>query len=754
MSTKTTFKRIALATVAAMGFGLLSAAPSSAAVLAASAQTITVKVGGTTTTTGMLTTATATADNVTIEVAATGLLTAAIRLTSPSGAKVYAGSSFSDSAATVAGTVAVSSAVATFTLDADAFNSAGLWTVAALADSTGSTTPTTASTIDTAIAASSGSNSQSATVAVYGSAATYVGGAGRTVTTASNISQDVTGTITYFIVSDASSASYTVNASGMTILSAFGSNAGWTSSSALTAAGSGDVVTNNNGSSAAGGVTWTPGTAGKSFLQIKTTAAEAGTGTLTVTPLNSSGTPGLARTASATWAAAPVASAQYSTIYLNAGTTQADSTNDDTVAGVNCARTVGTQCANIAVQIKDQLDRALDLKGVSVTITGPGTLGLDGDNTTAAALTYTTSSTGRALSVTSLAGSFAAISVWPDGSAGTATITVSSGTTVLGSKKVTFFGAAAKISVVSQTYKVARASVAGGKLGDERTNTTDSTGYVAAVKLLVEDADGTDVAATVTCLPADLTVIASCTFGADDNATYGLGTGYYNVAVTSAVNGVSGKSTTVVFRTLVGTTFVVSEPVTFTLGGSITSTKATLDKASYSPGEAMVLTVAAFDSDGNKAYDGQAMAYSLSANKPVGGSLPAASLALRDGMRATSATAPTLFAPAVGGPFTITVTGNDTGLTKVTATADVAVDSSAIDAAADAAAEATDAANAATDAANAAAEAADAATAAAQDAADAVAALSTSVTAMVDSLRKQITSLTNLVIKIQRKVRA
>jgi trimeric autotransporter adhesin len=75
-------------------------------------------------------------------------------------------------------------------------------------------------------------------------------------------------------------------------------------------------------------------------------------------------------------------------------------------------------------------------------------------------------------------------------------------------------------------------------------------------------------------------------------------------------------------------------------------------------------------------------------------------------------------------------------------------------AAADAAAEATDAANAATDAANAAAEAADAATAAAQDAADAVAALSTSVTAMVDSLRKQITSLTNLVIKIQRKVRA
>ena len=75
-------------------------------------------------------------------------------------------------------------------------------------------------------------------------------------------------------------------------------------------------------------------------------------------------------------------------------------------------------------------------------------------------------------------------------------------------------------------------------------------------------------------------------------------------------------------------------------------------------------------------------------------------------------------------------------------------------AATDAAAEATDAANAATDAANAAAEAADAATAAAQDAADAVAALSTQVTEMVSALKKQITALTNLVIKIQKKVKA
>jgi hypothetical protein len=90
---------------------------------------------------------------------------------------------------------------------------------------------------------------------------------------------------------------------------------------------------------------------------------------------------------------------------------------------------------------------------------------------------------------------------------------------------------------------------------------------------------------------------------------------------------------------------------------------------------------------------------------------------------------------------------------EVSATADTTAADNA-QAATDAAAEATDAANAATDAANAAAEAADAATAAAQDAADAVAALSTQVSEMVNALKKQITALTNLVIKIQKKVKA
>ena len=104
---------------------------------------------------------------------------------------------------------------------------------------------------------------------------------------------------------------------------------------------------------------------------------------------------------------------------------------------------------------------------------------------------------------------------------------------------------------------------------------------------------------------------------------------------------------------------------------------------------------------------------------------------------------------------TVVTTGAPAGVSKVTVvTAGNTVVADSAQTAADAAAEATDAANAATDAANAAAEAADAATAAAQDAADAVAALSAQVSSMMSSLKAQLTALTNLVIKIQKKVKA
>jgi hypothetical protein len=114
----------------------------------------------------------------------------------------------------------------------------------------------------------------------------------------------------------------------------------------------------------------------------------------------------------------------------------------------------------------------------------------------------------------------------------------------------------------------------------------------------------------------------------------------------------------------------------------------------------------------------------------------------------TAATVGTTTTAQTGVGDTLSPAGNQT------VTVNFAAGVNSADTAADAAAEATDAANAATDAANAAAEAADAATAAAQDAADAVAALSAQVASLISGLKSQLTALTNLVIKIQKKVKA
>ena len=122
----------------------------------------------------------------------------------------------------------------------------------------------------------------------------------------------------------------------------------------------------------------------------------------------------------------------------------------------------------------------------------------------------------------------------------------------------------------------------------------------------------------------------------------------------------------------------------------------------------------------------------------------------------STTTATDIFTASAAGTSTTAEKGVGASLSAAgNNSAKVTVDAAdAANTAADAAAEATDAANAATDAANAAAEAADAATAAAQDAADAVAALSAQVASLISGLKAQLTALTNLVIKIQKKVKA
>ncbi len=392
-----------------------------------------------------------------------------------------------------------------------------------------------------------------------------------------------------------------------------------------------------------------------SALTLNLTSAVAGVQTITVA--TSDATTGVRTTlytASVTWGAAPAASATYSLVTLLAGATNTAATGaaaDTTSTSVSKA--LATQAFTIPVIVKDQNNVALTGQGLSVSITGPGTLGLldNANNATAKG--------GRALSITTMAGSNASVAVWADGTAGTATITISSGTTVLAVKTVTFYGSVTKLTA-TQNLTTAVASAAGAKLGYD--GTANSTTNVPAVIISATDKDGFAVpglAASITGVSSDTTVIGNGTVTEDATGTLALsGAGVYNAAVTSAVNGTSGKSATMTYRIIDpagdGTTYITSNPVTFKLGKAVVAKATwTFDKASYTAGAPMVLTLTATDSAGNPVADGLYTGLWTAApvTSAVISSAPTADPVFTGGVKTYKT-----YAPSVGGPVTVTST--------------------------------------------------------------------------------------------------
>jgi len=383
----------------------------------------------------------------------------------------------------------------------------------------------------------------------------------------------------------------------------------------------------------------------------------------------------------------------------------------------------------------------------SLTVTTTGPAAVSDSNAARATTPYITAKYTSAGATTG-----SPIYVWATGTAGKATVTVSTASGLLiATKTIYFYGAVTKLA--NDTADLAPSTIVrkGGK-------TLSGAWLIAAT-----DAAGMPVTGlTLSCVPADVTVIASCSY-ADQ------GDGTYLISLTSAVGSVSGKSTTITSRVVdpavtTSTAYLSAPAVTVTTGSTVDTVKIATDKASYTAGEQMIVTVTATDSSGNPVYDGAAVP-TLNSNKSVQGLTNVATTFLGGkadsiSRNADGSVAATyrVFAPAAGGTFTIYADYLDsTGL--VTKHAEVSAEvtdsaSSAAQSAVDAANEATDAANAATDAANAAAEAADAATAAAQDAQAAVAALASQVADLISGIKAQITALTNLVVKIQKKVKA
>ena len=396
-------------------------------------------------------------------------------------------------------------------------------------------------------------------------------------------------------------------------------------------------------------------------------------------------------TIAAAASASKVANAAFSTAVLSAGTTHSGSTVDSNVSLI--ATTSSTTGAVVNVVLRNASNEANAQESITATISA-GTIG---DGTTQ----------GRSVVLAASAGTNL-LQIKADGTAGLATITISTPSVTFGSKTLTFYSATPSTGVATQRLSTLAAS----------TNASAITGVFKDANGLVVGGD-----TTVYAFSDALTVVSetasACTFDAANqrhNCTLtGVGVGTANITL-----GTASKS-------------VVTTPVAFTVSTAApVAHKMAWDKATYAPGEKAFLRLWAVDAAGkpvaprtitnllsstgittNSGFTGQA-------TPQLPDSTATWALAQTSSTAGYTSLDPiklfTVYMPMNGGTVTVTSTGGTglpvSGQVAVTATATVT-----------------------------------------DNAAAALAAV-TALATTVASLKTLITTLTNLVLKIQKKVKA
>jgi hypothetical protein len=430
-----------------------------------------------------------------------------------------------------------------------------------------------------------------------------------------------------------------------------------------------------------------------------------------------------------------------SSALLTTGTTAASTTTDKIAA--SASKTLGSEAAKVKVSLNNADGTAVvgTSNTISVSMTGPGYVAwlnsaANEAGATACESTPTYSATKGRSVTTQTADALGYLTICADGSEGATSVAISvtdaaGVTTALATKNVVFYGTVAAISIHKTNFNHGKAG--GGSLTSATGDATgDTITYMPAFVVATKSAAGNmaDIAsnAVPTIVSSATTVVASGVCAKDDDPDYGTGVaGYYGCSFTTASSAKSGDKATLTVRTAdpASTTGgFLTTTIEVTVGGSVAKEVISFDKSSYSAGEAMVVTITATDSAGNPAFDGAASP-ALTGSKAVGGALPAAGYYVL-GKKATTAGA--LWAPAIGGEFTVIGTGTDAAKTAISATVSVEGDQSS--------SLALDAANAATDAANNAYDEAQNATQAASDALAAVTALAAQVTSLIASVKK------------------
>ena len=441
-----------------------------------------------------------------------------------------------------------------------------------------------------------------------------------------------------------------------------------------------------------------------------------------------------------------------STSYIGAGSTAVTTGTVDSTT-ITASKTAGTIAANIKTTQNTLAAATQTPESITATMTGAGTLGV----ASSAAGVATATSSGRSISVKT--GDY--VVVFADGTAGVGTVTLTGGVSGLVYKTatVTFYGS----TPATVTATVKKAYPAAGKTTSKAVYVAvaDAAGYAVqnAAVVLEPTTVGTGETSTA-CTYSSLITAYSCSIVGSSTIKFGKVTYKAHVTgVDTALTELYSAPFDVTFADIVATSVVISAPSAGSVGDKVTVTLTAKEKNGYPVADSTYEGGSANGSVGGIFWNTTTVpVYSSSTFAPFNSGETITTLsgiATKD-----------LYLPSVSGSVTgtwtlagtagagVTTGAIDKTISGSTASFTIAVANPGVDAATDAANEATDAANAATDAALAAADAADAATAAAQDASDAVAALSATVAKLVASLKAQITSLTNLVIKIQKKVKA
>jgi hypothetical protein len=389
-----------------------------------------------------------------------------------------------------------------------------------------------------------------------------------------------------------------------------------------------------------------------------------------------------------------VASAANSTAYLSAA---GGGTADASVTGVATASTSPAGVLEVKLRNASGTSGVAARESVTVTTTA-GTVGVVGG-------TF-----GRSVVLAYNSDDSLTVHVRPDGTAGTATISVSTPSVTFPSKTLVFYATA-------PTTMVAAA-----------LNSTLAVGQnLLALSVVAKDANGNPWAGTLYTYSGTLTTISdtgtSCSYVAANSrhectlTGAAAGTAAITVRNTTAAN--SGLATS-----------VASNAVTMTVSTSSAATvKLAFDKATYAPGEKATLLVSVLDSAGKpvpaRAWTDLFATGGISLSTAAGNgsdtttavsfsTYSLASLAL--GTSTDPIKAYTLYMPASGGTLKATATGGSAlplaGQVEVSATATVT------------------------------------------DSGAAALAAVTALATQVASLRTLITTLTNLVLKIQKKVKA